>query len=285
MSSATHDEYYYVAAVKGNFPWPSSPVRLRYGDHWFQLIPPAADRYANVVLELPRSVPRGADVTEQDRHATIMHRFLSALSWAEDAALEAHGSAGGSRPFPVVGTRYAHTTAGAVPKGIWLPQTQDRNALRALGLVKEARAIQASYPAIAFLWLYKAIEVCVGHKGKGPERFYKSVTQKLSGRAKAVLDALQLQKPLEKHMRETRRHSIAHGEYAGSVDPDDMAFKRKIRDELPLIEELAELAIEERFGILHPTKMMAGAQAGGSDEGWTAVVLLEENDSRATPGV
>jgi len=254
MSAATYDEYYYVASVKGNFPWPDAVVRLCFQGNWFRLVPPQSDRYANVVLELPGVIPKGGEFAAHVPFATTMHRFLSALSWSLEASIEVHDMGGSTFPHYISGTRYSQVTM-PVPSGFWLPITTDTCALRALGLVKEARAAQNSFPTVSFLWFYKAVEVCVGYRGSGPRKFYKDAVALLSGDARLIYDSLNLKTSLEEHMRGSRRHAIAHGEYSTSIDPDDVPSIRNTRFELPLIAQLAEIAIAQRFDLHHCAEM------------------------------
>jgi hypothetical protein len=53
-----------------------------------------------------------------------------------------------------------------------------------------------------------------------------------------------------KHLRESGRHAIAHAQGDIIINPDDPQDARRLKAELPIIEGLAELAIEEHLGVL-----------------------------------
>jgi hypothetical protein len=51
------------------------------------------------------------------------------------------------------------------------------------------------------------------------------------------------------HLRESSRHAIAHAQADPIINPDDPRDARRLRSELPIIEALGVLAIEQRLGI------------------------------------
>ncbi|MFZ1391242.1 MAG: hypothetical protein WAS23_06610, partial [Dokdonella sp.] len=97
----------------------------------------------------------------------------------------------------------------------------------------------------------------------------------LSGDARLIYDSLNLKTSLEEHMRGSRRHAIAHGEYSTSIDPDDVPSIRNTRFELPLIAQLAEIAIAQRFDLHHCAEMATRARAGIQISGWTPVTRMQ----------
>jgi hypothetical protein len=70
-------------------------------------------------------------------------------------------------------------------------------------------------------------------------------------RAKEALSELRAQgiADIGIHLREARRHAMAHATNEPIIDPDDPAEFRRIRAELPIMTELATVAIEEVFGV------------------------------------
>lgn len=278
--AAMHESYFFVVAVAGSYAWPNESVCLEYCGNRFRLIPPDKDRYANVVLELPPgTIPVGGGLEIYDQHLTIMNRFLSALSWVDGVELRIHGRGiGRNRPLLVKGVAYAPTTQH-VPNGLWLPEVVDVGALRALGLMREARAAQHMFPSVAFLWFYKAIETCFGWRYQDTDPFFNRCFARLKADALVGYQAWKAKGPkfdsFGSYMREHRRNSVAHGFDPPSVDPDSAHVLRELASELPLICELATIAIKERFGVPGLAELVENGRKSEKPAGWVPLEKIE----------
>lgn len=144
--------------------------------------------------------------------------------------------------------------------GMWLHVPNNDDQARALGIMREARAAKSRFPAVAFLWFYKALEACVGNAkvqvAKGITKphtwvYINDVAGRLRGRSAARIRELGSAVPnLGEYVHSQKRNSIAHAADPSSFyDPHQLTTIRAIREDLPIVEDLAILAMNEVLNI------------------------------------
>lgn len=119
----------------------------------------------------------------------------------------------------------------------------------ALALMREGRGM--SHIAYSFLSFYRVLEVAVG-KGQAIKAWVADALKRLpKGRASEVQEKLIASGVLDvsQHLYVSGRCAIAHAGGEPIIDPDNPTDARRLHQELPLIEALAELAIEECLGV------------------------------------
>ena len=232
--------HWIVATLATSIPWPVKTHKLAYLGQDFWIIPPTKDTSPAVAMRVE------SDATTE--HRTQMMRFLSVLSWTQGSKVRVTGFGGGSMPFLSLGRGAGGyvLTADFVARDLPEPDTQGQLAL---ALMREARGLD--HPAYSFLTFYRVLEAALP-KGRARGAWITEALDKLEGQAKEALGKVRTRGIVDvgAHIQRTRRQAIAHAAEQPIMDPDDYSVVRELYEELPLIQGLAERAIEEIFGIL-----------------------------------
>lgn len=237
--------HWIVATLATGIPWPIKTHKVVYLGQAFWIIPPTQDTSPAVAMRVER------DATSENR--TKMMRFLSALSWTQGYGLKVNGFGGGSMPFLSAGkgTGGYTLTADFVVRD--LPEPNAAGQL-ALALMREARGLDHS--AYSFLTFYRVLEAALP-KGRARGAWITDALDKLEGQAKEALAKVRARgiDDVGAHIQRARRQAIAHAAEQPIMDPDDYSVVRELYEELPLIQGLAERAIEEILGIPTPSSI------------------------------
>lgn len=231
--------HWIVATLATSIPWPVKTHKIVYLGQDFWIIPPTENTSPSVAMRVER------DATSE--HRTQMMRFLSVLSWTQGSGIRVTGFGGGSMPFLTSG----RGAGGYVLTGDFvardLPEPDAQGQL-ALALMREARGLEHS--AYSFLTFYRVLEAALP-KGLARGEWITDALEKLEGQAKEALGKVKARgiADVGEHIQRARRQAIAHAAKQPIMDPDDYSVVRELYEELPLIQGLAERAIEEIFGI------------------------------------
>ncbi|HXH17043.1 MAG TPA: methylamine utilization protein MauJ [Sphingomonas sp.] len=231
--------HWTVATLATGIPWPVKTHKIVYLGQDFWIIPPTQDTSPAVAMRVE------CDATSE--HRTQMMRFLSALSWTQGSGVRVSGLGGGSMPFLTSGrgTGGYVLTADFVVRDLPEPDAQGQLAL---ALMREARGLD--HPAYSFLTFYRVLEAALP-KGRARGAWITDALEKLKGQAKEAIGKVRARgiDDVGAHIQRARRQAIAHAAEQPIMDPDDYSVVRELYEELPLIQGLAERAIEEIFGI------------------------------------
>lgn len=237
--------HWIVATLVTGIPWPVETHKVVYLGQEFWIIPPTRDTSLAIAMRVER------DATSE--HRTQMMRFLSALSWAQGYGARVSGLGGGSMPFLTSskGMGGYALTADFVVRDLPEPDAQGQLAL---ALMREARALDHS--AYSFLTFYRVLEAALPN-GRARGAWITGALDKLEGRAREALEKVKARgiDNVGAHIQRTRRQAIAHAAEQPIMDPDDYSVVRELYEELPLIQGLAERAIEEILGIPTPSSI------------------------------
>ena len=190
---------------------------------------------------------RSSGVKREDIELILM-RFLSALCWAEGKGAIVEHITGGNLPRPLGREK---TRGLIVQKKFaieYLPEAADEKGKLALALMREGRALQLA--AYSFLSLYRAFEVCVPPKKRG--KWIEQNLLKIANRgANEQIEKLRSRgiSNIGDHINKARRQAIAHATEGKIIDPDSIADSREVSSDLPIMDAIAELAIEKELGI------------------------------------
>lgn len=130
-----------------------------------------------------------------------------------------------------------------------LPVITNAAGKLALALMREGRGLNHS--AYSFLSFFRALEIAIPN-GKDRGEWVAANIDKISGHtAQAASQELKakVDGDVGKHLRESGRHAIAHAKSDPIINPDDPRDAERLQSELPIIEALAILAIEQHLGI------------------------------------
>jgi hypothetical protein len=229
-----------VANVAGAVFWPVRVQKAPYRGHQVIVIPVSKDRHAAIALKL-------SDQMTTEEGERLLMQLLSTLSWIEGAGVSVEGFSGGDLPR-ALGLRQTHYAVRDEFDLSYFPEPKDERTLLALALFREGHSL--NHTAYAFLSFYRVLETKFPN-GADRRRWLDNNLERVRDiRARTVLQRLKAEHgDVGAHLWESGRCAIAHAKEGEIVNPDDPADARRLRDELPLMAELAALMIENEFGV------------------------------------
>lgn len=215
-------------------------MRVHYEQRELLLRPETENESPSVAVRCTPSLP-------EDAATALLNRFLSAVAWVEQGALEQKFKVGGGHPIHV-GKGPEWGLSGIGVRFDYLPQPQDERGRLALALYREAQSVNLT--PYKFLAFFKIINTLFS-AGSSQQNWINSTIGNLSGRA-AVERLAQLRKTesdVGKYLYASGRFAVAHAFGTPVVNPDDPADQQRLARDLPLIQALAEHAIEHELKI------------------------------------
>jgi hypothetical protein len=280
--------------IDNRVAWPTTPQQFEFEGHAIWVIPATTDHYPGLAINRPSDLP-------EDECWAMLHRALSMLAWQQNAGVVVLYRSGGSIPQMMRMNEKPVAFVRASFDLTELPQPTTGRAKLALALMREARSL--NHPAFAFLSFYKVIETAIPN-GKERANWIDANIENLGARGKEAVEELKptVSGNLGAHLRESGRHAIAHARLHSVINPDDPRDATRLRNELPIMEALAERAIEERLGVqtthtilrehlyelrgwkdLVGTTIVTKVSAGESIEGTVDLPLLNIRLRRSKP--
>ena len=232
--------HWTVAYIEPAMAWPARVQRIVYLGQEYWIIPITSDAYPGIAV---------CDADANDATKEKILRFLSVLSWLDRGGAVLVSFGGGSYPFAFQRVkRQGFTTCEEIDLR-YLPEVTDIKARLALGLMRDGRGL--SHVAYSFLSFYRVLEVAVGRGQAIPKWITKAAPRLPNGRGKdAISDLVDSGiSDIAQHLYVSGRCAIAHAGNDPIVDPDNPSDTNRLYKEKPLVEELAELAIEEFLGV------------------------------------
>jgi len=178
-------------------------------------------------------------------------RFCSALCWAESAGIEIVTWSGGNLPRPIRMRKgkavVDYLQADHLP---YVVTTEDKATL---ALYREG--ISLDNPFYAFLSLYKTISVILPDS-KQRAKWIEATLEELDDHlAKGRRDQLRTDGiDVSLYIRDEGRNAIAHAGRQPYVNPDETNDRFRLYQDVPLLKNLAELAIERQRGTVALTR-------------------------------
>lgn len=265
-------------AVEPGFSWVNRLVQLLFEGRQMVLQPLTEDLACTVSIW-------HEDGLTFDEAASIVSRFLSALAWSKDASLVDKFPLGTNNPS--VPGRLGR---GGVMKFGWasvdpwpylyMPSVPNERSGLALALYREGLGLN-SIPH-AFLSFAKVLNVV---RADGPRQkvWINSNLQRLSPSSEgaARIASLRTSQPnVAAYLWEQGRCATAHAN-GSAVNPDDYGDKRRLREDMPLMRELAALCIEVELGVERPETFLMRIRDSLADQP-ALLVPRGEQDGRAT---
>lgn len=228
--------------VDTNMSWPTKPQSFPFEGHQLWVMPYTTDNHPGLAINRPASLDR-------DEAWAVLHRALSVLCWTEDSGATVTYMSGGNLPRMIGLTR---TIGGAIQDSFDLsdlPQIQDDRGKIALALMREGRGL--NHPAYAFLSFYRVLETAIQNGQSRGDWITNNIDNIEGHRAKEALSKLRetVNGDIGVHLWNSGRCAIAHAKAEPIINPDDPRDARRLQAELPIIEALAVLAIEQHLGI------------------------------------
>ena len=225
--------------INGGACWPKEETVVKFGGHELVLKPATKDTEQSVHINLHGKI---SDVDAM----TLIHRFLSILSWCDDQGMEFMDGGGVGSPIPIAVSKRIRIVGSSIAFPFYRDMDENPKVKLALALYREGLTVK-SIP-FSFLSYYKIIEI-----------FYKkSQIKNINEILSKIKDDLALErlKKLEKmekdiptHLYESCRCAIAHAYTKRIVDPDDVADLRDLSQDIWIVKAIAAYLIEYKLGI------------------------------------
>lgn len=237
----THGEWLCIN-IDTRTAWPTKPQSFQHEGHLIWVMPISTDHYPGLATIKPPDL-------ERDECFALLHRALSVIAWFQDSGAVVVHMSGGNLPRMVgIRDRTSHGIRDEFDLSD-LPTIATESGKLALALMREGRGLK--HPAYSFLSFFRALEVAIPNGAARGEWVTENI-EKIDGhRAKGALQALResINGDIGKHLRESGRHAIAHAQAHPIINPDEPRDARRLDTELPIIEALSVLAIEDHLGI------------------------------------
>ena len=228
--------------VDSRTAWPTKPQAFTFEGHQVWVMPITTDNFPGLAASKPANMDR-------DECFAFLHRALSVLAWLQDTGAVVVQMSGGNLPR-MMGMRqhlgYAIRDDFDLSD---LPEIANPSGQIALALMREGRGL--NHPGYSFLSFFRALEIAIPH-GKTRGTWVTDNIDRIDGlRAKDALEKLKatVEGDIGTHLRESGRHAIAHAQADPIINPDDPRDARRLEAEVPIIEALAVLAIQDHLGI------------------------------------
>lgn len=239
ISKTDPDKGYRTVGIDTQIPWPAKERVVVFRGREFRLLP-GSDSLSRMIR-----VKTEAGFRQVDADKLILE-LLSALAWAEQA--QAVTTFGNWCTAPL--------NVGKGPMGItggghfdYLPDPADPKAKLALALYREG--LSANLTTYKFLGFFKVINV-LKNDGLGQKQWIRDNLQYVTDRnALTRIAALQASKPdVADYLYKSGRNAVAHAfDQSNLVNPDDPADLIRLSEDLPVIRDLARVAVEREFGV------------------------------------
>ncbi|MCW1410040.1 hypothetical protein OLZ32_17415 [Rhizobium sp. 1AS11] len=235
-----------VACVRSQMAWPIVTTEVLFRERTMFLIP-WADAGGSAGIMYPAAAVSLQPDEDRDSGQLLISHFLSSLAWAHGQSIEIEQWSGGNLPRSMGGFNgpYVATPDFLHP---YVPDPADAKARLALALYREGLGL--NNPAYACLSFFKILNI---FRDKGPDQiaWIDDTIPKIkdSRRARNRISSLQNSNETPgKYLYGSNRCAVAHA-FGTTANPEDPADMRRMRQDLPVAQVLAEYAIEHHFGV------------------------------------
>ncbi len=241
-----------VANLDTQIPWPTKVTKVRFRSRALFLLPPTSTpmppgSFASSNETYPCVAARLNPGEHLDQGVQIISHFLSSLSWVERRGSTVEYWSGGNLPRPM-GGRSRHPMYSEQFYCPYLPDTQDQKARWALAFYREGLSLNnVAYQCLSF---FKVMNIFLPTGGRQKQWMNANAGVVADHQAAMRISDIRAQhQDVGEYLYSSGRCAIAHAGDTPTVDPEDPVDLRRLREDLPVIQALAELAIETVFGI------------------------------------
>ena len=237
------------AGVASSIPWPASDVCIEYAGVEYFLR--GSEKEGN-------PSPPGITVTcgagKEDEAIANIYRLTSILSWHFNGYVDVSGYIYGGGPALYGNPRNVYSEVGTFGEKSFqarhLPIIDDENTRKSLAFWREGKRLARVHDGYSFLSFYKVIEAQFKSKGEKIKWIQDNIPN-LDGRAaERVQELLKNNIDVGRHLFESGRCAVAHASFEGEiVDPDIPEDRRRLSDDLVIMEELARTCIADFLNV------------------------------------
>jgi len=238
-----------TTGVASSITWPSLDVCVQYaGDEYFLR---GSERDGK---PSPPGITIACNNDNIDGVLSKIYRFTSILSWFFGGYVYVSGYVWGSHPILYGDARTVYSSLGIVgPKSFncnHMPIIEHENVRKALAFWREGKRLCDVHESYAFLSFYKVIESQFSDSKKKVE-WISAAIDKLTDRAgKRVAELRKAGIDVSRHLFDSGRCAVAHASFEGEiVDPDIPSDRRRISEDLIMVEELARIYIRDELKV------------------------------------
>jgi hypothetical protein len=230
---------YRTVGIDTQIPWPAKERILTFRGREFRLLP-GSDKLARMIR-----VETAEGFAQVDADKLILE-LLSALAWAEQSGAVTTIGNWCTAPLNIGKGPMGMTDDGHFD---YLPDPSDPKAKLALALYREGLSVNLT--PYQFLGFFKVINV-IRDKGADQKQWIRDNLQYITNKeGLARIAAIQAIEPdVATYLYVSGRCAVAHAFDPNTVvNPDDPADLIRLSEDLPVIRELARIAIDRELGI------------------------------------
>ncbi|UDN22254.1 methylamine utilization protein MauJ [Aeromonas veronii] len=238
-----------TAGVASSITWPSHDVCIEYaGDEYFLR---GSERDGK---PSPPGITIACARSGADESISKVYRFTSILSWFLGGYVDVSGYIWGTHPCLYGDPRTVYSSLGILGKKSFscnhMPVIESDSARKALAFWREGQRLRGVHASYAFLSFYKVVESQFSDSKK-KVAWINAAIDRLSGDStKRVAELRALGKDVGAHLFHSGRCAVAHASLEGEiVDPDIPGDRKRLQDDLVIVEELARMFIRDELGI------------------------------------
>lgn len=231
------------AHVRSNVPWPTKRYIVEFLDNEIFLVPGDANMLPAAFMHLS-----GLNSAEAKR---LLSRFLTAWCWMEQSGIQVVSWGEGSHPFRHLGADGMRMVRDELELD-YLPENCSPEAKLAMALYREGMALD--HTPYSFLSFFKVLNV-VATGNSSQKKWIRDHLKRIT--EQRALDRLNELGPnpenqtVHDYLYNAGRSAVAHASISRgmTVDPDDPEDAIRLNKDLPLIQELARLAINHTLAV------------------------------------
>lgn len=228
-----------TVGIDTQIPWPDEERVVKFEGKEFLFLPQTDRLQRAVRVKLGPGFPKSA----ADR---MILELLSALAWAEESGADTTFWTWGTIPINVGKGPFGMIGSGRFD---YLPAPVNPKAKLALAIYREALSV--NLVPYKFLGFFKVVNV-IRDKGTDQKAWIKSTLAHITdGGIKARIAEIQKRNPdVADYLYVSGRCAVAHAFNQPVVNPDDPTDLIRLNEDLPVIQEIARIAIERELGVV-----------------------------------
>lgn len=228
------------AVVDHRYGWPSEKALLNYMGRTY-LVQDESETVHGAISS------RAEEGETEDQVRSQIVDVINVISWMNRKPIHIKYWCGGGRPIRA-GKSKQYSLGDQLFDYEFIPRVCDEKTSLALSFFREA--LHLDNIPYKFLSFYKIINLFYRSGDKQKRWIRRTIPRMFDGMAKERAAVLAEQnETVEEYLYVTCRCAIAHAGVNPTINPDNWVDIRRLTDDLPLIQHLAELMIEEQSQI------------------------------------